>query len=63
MVGRKRWSNRRHGGHLFQSQSPGDAGDPVNLPLNIAGLMFKIAHFDGLSGALGCFPVYSSSRI
>jgi hypothetical protein len=47
----------------IDSQSPGDAGDPVNLPLNISVRMVKIAHFHEFGRKPDCFPVYSSSRI
>jgi hypothetical protein len=35
LVQRQFTSNRRHGSHPFDSQSPGDAGDRINLPFQI----------------------------
>jgi hypothetical protein len=47
----------------IDSQSPGDAGDPINLPRYIFVLMINIAQFHKLIRERGCFRTYSSPRI
>jgi hypothetical protein len=47
----------------IDSQSPGDAAEPVNLPLFISEPMIKIAQFHEQSRKRDRLPIYSSSRI
>jgi hypothetical protein len=55
LVKRQFTSNRRHGGHQFASQSPGDAGEQANLPLRVRESLVDIAHFGKIMIAVcGC---------
>jgi hypothetical protein len=48
----------------IESQSPGDAADPVNLTFSNSESLINIAHFHELYFAsLVAFPLYSSPRI